>query len=361
MATVVKNSQLPLATSIQYNVNIMEIHENIPLKNFTTMRLGGPARYMADAHSADELAQLIMSAKNQNIAFFILGGGSNTIARDEGFGGLVIRNMIKGIEVIAETGGDITFKVGAGENWDEFVKMTVERRLTGLECLSMIPGTVGAAPVQNIGAYGQEVAETILQIDAFDSSTNQFTTLQNLDCNFGYRDSIFRGSEMGRYGITYVTFRLFKSMPQPPFYKGLEDYFTKNNVTVFTPQIVRDAVVAIRMEKLPDPKERPNTGSFFKNAIIEQWQYTGLLEQYPGMPSFEMAGGNRKIPTGWLIDQTGLKGQLLHGMRVHDKNALVLINEAAASYADLAAAREEIKTAVRAKFQIEIEQEPLEL
>lgn len=342
-------------------ISIMEIHENIPLQNFTTIRLGGPARYMTNAHSADELAQALMNAKNQNMPFYILGGGSNTIARDEGFSGLVIRNMIKGVEVVAETGGDITFKVGAGENWDEFVKMTVERRLTGVECLSMIPGTVGAAPVQNIGAYGQEVAETITKIDAFDTHTNQFVTLDNIDCNFGYRDSIFRGGEMGRYGITYVTFRLFKSTPQPPFYKGLEDYFTQNNITVFTPQIVRDAVVAIRMEKLPDPKERPNTGSFFKNAIVEEWQYAGLIEQYPDMPSYEMAGGKRKIPTGWLIDKAGLKGQLINGMRVHDKNALVLINESATSYADLATAREAIKTAVRAKFQIEIEQEPLEL
>lgn len=339
----------------------MEIHEQIPLKNFTTMRLGGPARFMADAHSPDELAKLLMNAQNQNVASFILGGGSNTIARDEGFNGIVIHNMIKGTEIIAETGGDITFKVGAGENWDDFVRMTVERKLTGVECLSMIPGTVGAAPVQNIGAYGQEVAETILQIDAFDKHTDQFVTLRNLDCNFGYRDSIFRSSGIGRYSITYVTFRLFKSTPQPPFYKALEDYFTSNNITVYTPQIVRDAVIAIRKEKLPDPKERPNAGSFFKNAIIEQWQYSGLIEQYPDMPSYEMAGGNRKIPTGWLIDQTSLKGQLLHGMRVHDKNALVLINESAGSYADLAAARTEIQTAVRAKFQIEITQEPLEL
>lgn len=339
----------------------MEIHEQIPLKNYTTMRLGGPAKFMAGAHTAKELSQLLMNAKNEGVNTFILGGGSNTIARDEGFDGMVVRNMIKGTEVVAETGGDITFKVGAGENWDEFVKMTVDRHLTGVECLSMIPGTVGAAPVQNIGAYGQEVAETILTIDAFDTKTNQFVTLQNLDCNFGYRDSIFRGSEMGRYGITYVTFRLLKSVPQPPFYKALEAYFEQNTITVFTPQTLRDAVIAIRMEKLPDPKEKPNTGSFFKNAIIDDWQYTGLMEQYPNMPSYEMAGGKRKVPTGWLIDQAGLKGQLIHGMRVHDKNALVLINESANSYAELAAAREQIQKAVRTMFQIEIEQEPLEL
>lgn len=339
----------------------MEIHEQIPLKNFTTMRLGGPARFMADAHTPQELADLLARAKGQNLPFFILGGGSNTIAHDEGYPGLVIRNLIKGVEVVAETGGDITFRVGAGEIWDDFVKKTVDLHLTGIEALSMIPGTVGAAPVQNIGAYGQEVAETIISVDVFDTQTNQFTVLQNLDCNFGYRDSIFRNEATGRYGITAVVFRLFKSMPQPPFYKALEDYFVANNTTVFTPAVIRDAVIAIRMEKLPDPKERPNSGSFFKNAIVEDWQYTSLLERFPDMPSYEMTGGRRKIPTGWLIDKTGLKGSLLHGMRVHDKNALVLINESATSYADLAAAREEIKKAVRTLFQIEIEQEPLEL
>ena len=339
----------------------MEIHNNIPLKNYTTMRLGGPAKFMADAHSPQELSDLMMRAKSQNLPFFILGSGSNTIAHDEGYSGLVIRNMIKGFEVVSETAGDITIKVGAGEIWDDFVKRVVDMHLTGVEALSMIPGTVGASPVQNIGAYGQEVADTITQISAFDTANNQFVTLQNTDCDFGYRNSIFRGREAGRYGITHVIFRLFKSAPQQPFYEAVQKYLDEKSITLYTPQILRDAVIAIRMEKLPDPNERPNSGSFFKNAIIENWQFTELLVQYPTMPSYEMANQARKIPTGWLIDQTGLKGKLLHGMRVHDKNALVLINESATSYADLAAAREEIKTAVRTIFKIEIEQEPLEL
>ncbi len=339
----------------------MEIHANIPLKNYTTMQLGGPAKFMANASTPQELSELMVRAKSQNLPFFILGGGSNTISHDEGFNGLVIRNTIKGFEIIVETAGDITIKVGAGEVWDDFVKRTIDMRLSGVEALSLVPGTVGAAPVQNVGAYGQEVAETIVEVHAFDSTNNQFVTITNVDCDFGYRDSIFRGRESGRYGITHVIFRLFKSTPQPPFYAAVQQYLDENNITLYTPQIIRDVVTAIRTEKLPDPKERPNAGSFFKNAIIENWQYTELLEQYPQMPSYEMANKARKIPTGWLIDQTGLKGQLLHGMRVHDKNALVLINESATSYADLAAAREEIQAAVRTKFHIEIEQEPLEL
>ncbi len=339
----------------------MEIHEQIPLKNFTTMRLGGPARFMADAHNPQELADLMMRAKSQNLPFFILGSGSNTIARDEGYAGLVIRNLIKGITTISETAADITFTVAAGEIWDDFVKKTVDMHLSGIEALSMIPGTVGAAPVQNIGAYGQEVAETILTVEAFDSTTGQFITLQNIDCEFGYRDSIFRNTQAGRYGITAVTFRLRKSPPQPPFYRAVQDYLDQRGTTLYTPGVIRDAVIAIRTDKLPDPKERPNSGSFFKNAVIEKWQYDNLIQQFPDMPSYEMANDMRKIPAGWLIDKTGLKGQLISGMRVHDKNALVLINESATSYADLATARNDIQTAVRTQFQIELQQEPLEL
>ncbi len=339
----------------------MEIHTNIPLKNYTTMRLGGNARFMANARSPQDIIELVQRAQSQNLPIFVLGGGSNTIAHDEGYSGLVIRNMIKGIQVINENAGDITFKVGAGEVWDDFVKHTVAMNLTGIEALASIPGSVGAAPVQNVGAYGQEVGETILSVDAYDTKTGTSVTLSNADCLFGYRDSIFRGEHIGRYIITYVTFRLYKTAPQPPFYQAVQDYFDQRNITIFTPLIVSDAVRDIRREKLPDPKERPNTGSFFKNAVIEQWQYSQLLAEYPEMPSYEMAGGKRKIPTGWLIDQAGFKGQLLHGMRIHDKNALVLINESAASYADLAAARDEIIGAIRDTFHIDIEQEPLEI
>ncbi len=340
---------------------LMQIHTNIPLKNFVTMQLGGNARFMADAHTPQEVAELVSRAKSQQLSLHILGSGSNTVVRDEGFNGLIVRPLIKSMEVVHENAGDITFKVGAGEIWDDFVNFSVGKNLTGIESLAGIPGTVGAAPVQNIGAYGQEVAETIIAVDAYDTQTDTFVTLSASDCEFGYRDSIFRNNAVGRYIIAYVTFRLYKSAPQPPFYQGVQDYLDQHSITIYTPQVIRDAVLDIRREKLPDPKERPNSGSFFKNAIVEQWQYAQLLADYPDMPSYEMAGSKRKVPTGWLIEKAGLKGQLLHGMRVHEKNALVLINESATSYADLAAARNEITTAVRDTFHVEIEQEPLEI
>lgn len=339
----------------------MEIHTNIPLKNYTTMRLGGNARFMADAHTPEELVELSRNAKTQGLPIFILGGGSNVIVHDEGFSGLVIRNRIPGFDIIEDDASHTTIRIGAGENWDNVVKRTVDMGLNGIEAMSAIPGTAGAAPIQNVGAYGQEIADTLVSLEAYDNTTDSFVELQNEDCGFSYRHSIFRGDAAGRYVVIAITLRLYKAAPQPPFYKAIEDYFAANNITMFTPQIIRDTVIKIRADKLPDPAVTPNTGSFFKNALIEDWQLDELKNEYPDMPSYDMPNGNFKIPTGWLIEQTGLKGKTLHGMRVHDKNALVLINESATSYQDLAAARDEISGAVRDKFRITIEQEPLEI
>ena len=339
----------------------MEIHTNIPLKNYTTMRLGGNARFMTEVRTPEEIAEIYTNAKSQRLPIFVLGGGSNVIVHDEGFNGIVIRNRIPGFDIVEDTATTTTIRVGAGENWDEVVKRAVDMSLSGIEAMSAIPGTAGAAPVQNVGAYGQEIADTLVSVEVYDSMTNTFVLLQNTDCGFSYRHSIFRGDAAGRYVITAITIQLYKAAPQPPFYKAIEDYFAANNITIFTPQIIRDAVIQIRADKLPDPKLTPNTGSFFKNAIIDDWQLNDLRKEYPDIPSYDMPDGRFKIPTGWLIEQTGLKGQTLHGMRVHDKNALVLINAAANSYQDLAAARDEISGAVRDQFRITIEQEPLEI
>lgn len=339
----------------------MDVHTNIPLKNYVTMRIGGNARFMTDIHSAEEIAEIIARASSQNLPIYVLGGGSNTIVHDEGFDGLVLRNRIPGFEVVADSPTDTTIKIGAGEDWDSVVARTVDMNLSGIECLSAIPGTAGAAPVQNIGAYGQEVAETLVLLEAYDRQSGQIVTITNEQCGFSYRHSIFRGEHAGRYIITTITLRLFKAAPQPPFYKAVQEYLDANNITIYTPKVLREAVTAIRADKLPDPKERPNNGSFFKNAVIEDWQLGDLRGEYPDIPTYDMPDGRFKVPTGWLIEQAGLKGQLLHGMRVHDKNALVLINESATGYADLAAARDEIIGAVRDKFRIQIEQEPLEM
>lgn len=340
---------------------LMDIRTDISLKNYTTMRLGGNARFITAATSVDEVAKIYQNAKKQNISIFVLGGGSNVLVRDEGYDGIVLLNQLKGFEVVSDDKSTAIVRVGGGEVWDEVVAKTVEMGLSGIETLSGIPGTAGAAPIQNIGAYGQEVADTLVSVEAYDSLTDQIVELMAENCGLSYRHSIFRGEMAGRYCLTAITLRLYHSAPKQPFYEALQRYLDDNHITIYTVQAIRQAVLAIRKDKLPDPVERPNTGSFFKNAIVEDWQLKDIRDEYMDVPVYDMPDGKYKIPTGWLIEQVGLKGELLHGMRIHDKNALVLINESASSYADLASARGEIVQKVYDKFRIQIEQEPLEM
>jgi len=339
----------------------MDIHTNISLKNLTTMKIGGSSRFFAEVHLPEELPGLCKNANEKNIPIFILGGGSNVIAQDAGYQGLVLRIRIPGFEVVSDDLYSTVIKIGAGENWDSVVARTVQMNLSGIEALSAIPGTSGAAPVQNIGAYGQEISETLVSLEAFDTETSTFVTLQNGDCEFQYRHSIFRGSQQGRYIITSITLELSKNQPAPPFYDSLQAYLDAHKITMYTHQTIRDAIVAIRAEKLPDPAVKPSAGSFFKNAIVEAWHVEELKASYPDLKPYDMGDGTFKISTGWLIEKCGFKGQLLHGMRVNEKNCLVLINESASGYDDLAAARDEIIGKVRDTFRIQIEQEPLEI
>jgi len=325
------------------------------------MKLGGNARFITEVRTSEEVQKVYRNAKSQKLPIFILGGGSNVIANDKGFAGIVIRMRIPGFEIIDDNINNTTVKIGAGEIWDSTVKRTVDMDLSGIEAMSAIPGTAGATPVQNVGAYGQEIADTLQSLEAYDCQTDSFVTLQNADCNFSYRNSIFRSKSSGRYIITSITLRLSKNQPQPPFYESLQKYIDENDIKMFTVEVIRNAVIEIRKIKLPDPEIKPNCGSFFKNAIVEKWQLDDLKNKYPDIPVYELSDGNYKIPSGWLIERTGLKGVLIHGMRVYDNNALVLINESAVSYNDLAFARDEVIGKVRDKFRIQIEQEPLEI
>lgn len=339
----------------------MQIDTNKPLSELTTMRLGGPARFVAHITTVDELRTICQNAKRLGQKTYVLGGGSNIIAHDEGFEGVIILNEIKGFEVLGEDTDRLAIKAGAGEWLDDIVQKTVEMNLSGIEALSAIPGTIGAAPVQNVGAYGQEISDTFISLEAYDTTTDTIVELTRDDCNFGYRNSIFRSTAQNRYVILSVTLSLFKAAPRPPFYAAVQEYVDTFHIDPVTPQAIRQAVIAIRANKLPDPKVTANTGSFFKNSIVESWRVKDLKEKYPDMPAYEMDADHHKVPSGWLIETAGLKGAVIQGMKVHDKNALVLINQSASSYSDLAAAREEIISAVRDQFQITLEQEPLEL
>ncbi len=339
----------------------MDVMTNISLKQYTTMKLGGEARYMATADSASDVVSLYRNARKENLPIFVLGGGSNVITHDEVFEGIVLLNKIKGFEVISETDETADVKIGAGEVWDEVVEKAIGLGLQGVEAMSGIPGTAGAAPVQNVGAYGQEIADTLISLEAYDSKTDTIVTISADECDFSYRNSIFRDKEKGRYCILNITLRLNKAEPKPPYYASLQKYIDENDIREVNLSVIRVAVLSIRSEKLPDPAELPSAGSFFKNALVEKWKLEELQKEYSDIPNYAMSDGRYKIPTGWLIDKAGLRGYRSHGMRVYEKNALVLVNDSATGYDDLAAIREEIVQIVFDKFGIKIEQEPLEL
>ena len=339
----------------------MDVMTNISLKQYTTMKLGGEARYMATADSPGDVVSLYRNARKENLPIFVLGGGSNVITHDEVFEGIVLLNKIKGFEVISETDETTDVKIGAGEVWDEVVEKAIELGLQGIEAMSGIPGTAGAAPVQNVGAYGQEIADTLISLEAYDSKTDTIVTISADECDFSYRNSIFRDKEKGRYCILNITLQLNKAEPKPPYYASLQKYIDENDIREVNLSVIRVAVLNIRSEKLPDPAELPSAGSFFKNALVEKWKLEELQKEYSDIPNYAMSDGRYKIPTGWLIDKAGLRGYRSHGMRVYEKNALVLVNDSATGYDDLAAIREEIVQIVFDKFGIKIEQEPLEL
>lgn len=316
---------------------------------------------MATADSASDVVSLYRNARKENLPIFVLGGGSNVITHDEVFEGIVLLNKIKGFEIISETDETTDVKIGAGEVWDEVVEKAIGLGLQGIEAMSGIPGTAGAAPVQNVGAYGQEIADTLISLEAYDSKTDTIVTISADECDFSYRNSIFRDKEKGRYCILNITLRLNKAEPKPPYYASLQKYIDENDIREVNLSVIRVAVLNIRSEKLPDPAELPSAGSFFKNALVEKWKLEELQKEYSDIPNYAMSNGRYKIPTGWLIDKAGLRGYRSHGMRVYEKNALVLVNDSATGYDDLATIREEIVQIVFDKFGIKIEQEPLEL
>ncbi|HSW81181.1 MAG TPA: UDP-N-acetylmuramate dehydrogenase [Candidatus Saccharimonas sp.] len=331
----------------------MHIQNNVSLKDFSTMRLGGLAHALTTVTNVDELREAVAWADEQKLPILVLGGGSNVIFSD-GYAGLVIVNAIPGFEVLGET----TVRIGAGENWDNAVKHAVDLGLHGIEYLSAIPGTAGATPVQNVGAYGAQISDVFKELQAFDLQTHQLVTLTKTDCGFTYRHSIFKSPKNRRYIITSITLELNKKSPTPPFYASLQRYLDEHNITNYTPQAIRDAVVAIRAIKLPDPSKIANTGSFFKNPIVPAKHAAELLAKHPTMPHWDAPDNCKKLAAGWLIEQAGLKSYHAHGMATYEHHALVLVNESAKNYADLAAFRQEITDTVHKRFGVTLEQEP---
>lgn len=338
----------------------MNILHDEPLSKHSTMRLGGTAAHYTTVTNKRELQDAIAWAEQQGLPVIVVGDGSNIVWRDEGFPGLLIANKILGYEVQIEDAENCYVTIGAGENWDSVVARVVAKGLTGIEALSLIPGTAGATPVQNVGAYGQEIADTLVVVEAYDKQLNQFVTIPAADCAFGYRTSRFKTTDRGRFFITAITLHLFRGNPQPPFYRALQAYFDEHGITDPTPQVIREAVIAIRKSKLPDPAVVANNGSFFANPIISEQDFIQLQADFPGIPNWPTEDGHVKLPAAWLVEQAGFKDNhdAETGMATWPAQSLVLVNEQASSTAQLLRYRQKIVDAVQQQFNIQLEQEP---
>lgn len=338
----------------------VNIQENISLRDYSTMRLGGTARYAIEVTNRQEVSEAIAWAEAQHVPVLMIGSGSNIVWKDEGFPGLLLINKIQRYESFDEDGRNVYITAGAGEMWDSVVARTVSDGLTGIEALSLIPGSTGATPVQNVGAYGQEISHTLVTVEAYDLQTKGFVNIPAMDCGFAYRTSRFKTTDKGRFFITAITLHLTRGLPEPPFYKAVQDYFSEHSITNPTPQILRDAVIAIRSAKLPDPAKVANNGSFFGNPIIDEGALVQIEADYPDIPHWPTEEGKVKIPAAWLIEQAGFKDyhDTETGMATWPTQSLVFVNERAQSTADLLKFRQKVRDAVLSKFGITLEQEP---
>lgn len=319
------------------------------------------ADYLVEVHDRPELKEAYAWATSRNLPVIVIGGGSNIFWQDAGFRGVVIVNKITGYNDYAEDQTSHYLTIGAGENWDSVVARSVAAGLTGIEALSMIPGTAGATPIQNVGAYGQDISQTLTSVEVFDTTTGQLTNIPSEACGFGYRTSSFKGEYKGRFFITSITLHLRVGNPLPPFYGAVQQYLEANPTgQPITPTVLRDAVLAIRSSKLPDVSRVANNGSFFANPIVGADRLLELLAKNPEMPHWPLETGGAKLPAAWLIDQTGFKDyhDAATGMATWPKQSLVLINEHAKTTSDLLAFRDKITDAVQAKFGIALTQEP---
>lgn len=332
----------------------MNIQENISLKPFNTFGLDKKARFFTSVNSREQLIEALIWSKNKGLEIFILGGGSN-ILLTQNVNSLVIKIEISGIEVVNEDEDYVWVKAGAGENWHNFVLYAISKGWAGIENLSLIPGTVGASPMQNIGAYGVEIKDVFHSLKALKISSLEQKEFSWEECNFGYRDSVFKNELKGKYIITSVTFKLHKNPTFHLEYGAIRETLEHSNEEVSI-QSISNAVIKIRQSKLPNPQEIGNAGSFFKNPTISYEDWNNLKENYPTIPGYELPEGV-KIPAAWLIEQSGWKGKKFGEIGVHDKQALVLVNYGEGDGKEIKLLSEKIQNSVLDQFGILIKPE----
>lgn len=335
-----------------------KLKENVPLQSLTTFRVGGRARYLAEVENEGQLIAAVNFAMRKRMGIFILGGGSDILISDEGFDGLVIRYKDKSIEFSADN-NHFLVTAGAGGVWDTLVARCVKKGLQGIECMSGIPGTVGASPIQNIGAYGQELKDVFVELSAFDLQKKQMILFDKRKCEFSYRESVFKKKKTkAHYLITKVTLRLKKSLKPAVTYDSLRQYLDGKGIKNPNLTQVRNAVIDIRGQKLEDPGVLGNAGSFFKNPIVERKFLKLLKQDYPEIPYYPVSDAKVKLLAGWLIEHAGWKGKRFKNAMVSKKNALVITNpKGRASASEVRQLAQSISKDVYKKFKVELETE----
>jgi len=335
----------------------MAILENVDLQSYNTFGIKVSSKYFTIVHSAREASELFASSLFKNEAHLFLGGGSNLLFT-KNYDGLVIKVEINGKKVIAEDEETVSLKVGAGENWHALVMYCVEQNWGGVENLSLIPGSVGAAPIQNIGAYGVEIKKIISSVEAIEISTGLPKVFSNAACQFGYRESIFKQSAKDKFLISSITLTLTKKNHRfNTSYGAIEEVLKQQGVQALTLKSISDAVIHIRSTKLPDPRRIGNAGSFFKNPSIQVDLHDFIKKEYPSLPSYPAAEGMVKIPAAWLIEQCGWKGKTFDKIGVHPQQPLVLVNYGGGEGEKIWELAMDIRDSVKAKFNISLQPE----
>ncbi len=331
----------------------MQFQENFPLKSFNTFGINVSAKLFASFSNTNELGKML---ENKNESKLILGGGSN-ILFTKNYDGLVLKNEIAGIEKISENDAHVYMRAGAGVGWHEFVLYCINNNFAGVENLSLIPGSVGASPMQNIGAYGVEIKDVFHELEAYNIEDKKLVTFSEKDCAFGYRESIFKNKYKGQFVITSVTFQLNKIPTYNTSYGAIEKGLEKMGVQSVSIKAISDAVINIRQSKLPDPKIIGNAGSFFKNPTIQNTQFEKLQHEFPNIVGYAVGENETKLAAGWLIEQCGWKGYRKGDAGCHEKQALVLVNYSNAIGEEILQLSEKIIDSVKLMFDVELHRE----
>lgn len=334
----------------------MQIISGYPLKKYNSFGIDVSARYFTEVNSIAGFKELQQSTIYKNTPLLILGGGSNLLFTKD-FAGLVVKNNLLGIEIIKQEQEHVWIKAAAGENWHNFVLWCVDNKYAGIENLSLIPGCIGAGPMQNIGAYGVEIKDVCHEVHAIDLQTGQEKIFTNTDCKFGYRESVFKHNYKNKYLITAVVFKLNKKPLFNTSYGAIEQELKAMGVTELSIKAISDAVIRIRSSKLPDPAKIGNAGSFFKNPEVSRQKHDELKQQFPNLVAYVLDNGNYKLAAGWLIEQCGFKGKRFGDAGVHANQALVLVNYGHAKGDEIYNLSQQILDTVKDTFDVTLERE----